>query len=223
MSGEITNLHAGLRLSPDAAPQVGLTFDFDGAEVRALRGMAPVSDGQGYLDISHNRVSIALHEGHVTAPDGGRLDLAGSLMRIHDTRQRFSPATLDLQIAGAIPSAMTLIAAEPFNLLDRFPLDPASVAQGRVEIASTVDMVLQPRIMPEDLTFGVEASLRGVASDQLVPGRSLRRRRAATRGGQHAALHRWCGADRRDAGRRDVVARSAPEAPSPAPWRAPRR
>lgn len=173
LAGEITNLHAGLRLVPDNAPQFGLTFDFDGARVRALRGMGPVQAGRGYLDISHNRVAIALHEGHVMAPDGGRLDLAGSLMRIHDTRQRFSPATLDLEIAGDIPSALTLIAADPFNLLDRFPLDPATVARGRADIAASVDMVLQPRITPEDLTFAIAARLAGVASDQLVPGRVL--------------------------------------------------
>jgi len=174
VAGAITSLHSGLRLTPGEAPQVALTFDFDGAEVHAIRGMAPVEGGRGYLDISHDRVSIVLHEGHVIEPDGGRLDLAGSVMRIHDTRRRHSPATLDLDIAGAIPSALTLIAAEPFTLLDRFGQNPATVARGEARIAATVDMVMQPRIRPADLTFGVDAQLRDVVSEELVPGRVLR-------------------------------------------------
>lgn len=172
--GTIRNVHSGLRLVPGTEPQFALTFDFSDAEVRALRRMAPIEQGQGYLDISHNQVSIVLHQGVVRAPDGALLDLAGSVMRIHDTRQRQSPATLDLQIAGGIPSALTLIAAEPFTLLDRFPFDPATVAQGRARIGAEIGMVMRPRITTEDITFEIDGQLSNVFSDALVPGRELR-------------------------------------------------
>lgn len=172
-AGTITNLHAGLRLTPGAPPVYGLTFDFAGAEVQAVRHMAPVEDGRGYLDISHNVLTVVLHDGHVMAPDGGRLSLDGSVMHIEDTRERFSPASFDLQIDGPIASALTLVGAEPFTMLDQFPFDPATVARGRAELAARLAFRMEPEITVEDITFAVDGTLRDVVSTALVPGREL--------------------------------------------------
>jgi len=174
VSGTVRNVQAGLRLVPGADPRFGLTFDFEQAEVRALRAMAPIQQGRGYLDISDNVVSLALHEGFVTAPNGGRLDLSGSHMRIDDTRLRFSPARFDLAIDGQIASVLTLIGADPFNLLDQFPFDPGTVAQGRADLAVSLAMEMRPQIAASDVTFQIDGSLHNVRSDELVPGRTLR-------------------------------------------------
>ncbi|WP_127558543.1 AsmA-like C-terminal region-containing protein [Nioella ostreopsis] len=174
ISGSLGNIHAALRIAPETDPQFGLTFDFEGAEVRAIRDMAPIQQGRGYMDISRNVLSLALHEGHVTAPNGGRLDLAGSLMRIDDTRVAYSPASFDLQIGGPISSVLTLIGADPFNLLDQFPYDPGMVASGRADLDVSLAMEMRPRIMPQDVTFQIGGTLRNVRSDQFVPGRELR-------------------------------------------------
>lgn len=173
ISGSLGNIHAALRIAPETDPQFGLTSDFEGAEVRAIRDMAPIQQGRGYMDISRNVLSLALHEGHVTAPNGGRLDLAGSLMRIDDTRVAYSPASFDLRIGGPISSVLTLIGADPFNLLDQFPYDPGMVASGRADLDVSLAMEMRPRIMPQDVTFRIGGTLRNVRSDQLVPGRDL--------------------------------------------------
>ena len=174
LSGSLGNVHAGLRIAPETDPQFGLTFDFEGAEVRAIRDMAPIQQGRGYVDITRNVLSVALHEGHVTAPNGGRLDLGGSLMRIHDTRIPHSEASFDLHVGGPVSSILTLIGADPFNLLDQFPYDPGAVASGRADLDVSLAMEMRPRILPQDVTFRIGGTLRNVRSDRFVPGRVLR-------------------------------------------------
>ncbi len=175
LGGTIRNVQAGIRRTAgEPGAQVALTFDFEEALVRGLRRMAPIEGGVGYLDISDNAVTIALHEGHVIAPDGGTLDLSGSVMRIEDTREREPPTEIDLAIAGPISSALTLIGAEPFTLLDQFPFDPATVASGRADLNGRLSLILQEQVMPEDVTFDISGTLRNVRSRELVPGRVLR-------------------------------------------------
>ncbi|MGI3184041.1 DUF3971 domain-containing protein [Nioella aestuarii] len=174
ISGTVQNVHAGLRIAPQTEPQFGLTFDFEEAEVRAIREMAPIQQGRGYMDISRNVMSLSVHEGFVTAPNGGRLSLGGSNMRIEDTRIRHSPATFDLQIGGQVSSVLTLIGANPFNLLDQFPYDPGTVASGQADLDVSLAMEMRPRIAPQDVTFQIAGTLRNVRSEEFVPGRVLR-------------------------------------------------
>jgi hypothetical protein len=177
LGGTISNLNAGLRLAPGTEPRYAVTFDFEDARVRALRAMAPVEDGRGYVEMSDNAMTLALHGGHVTAPDGGRLDLAGSTMRIADTRVAQADTHFDLSVAGSVPSALTLIAAEPLTLLDRFDYDPATVATGDVALEVALNFRMQQRITPADVNFRIGGSLTDVRSDQLVEGRVLRAER----------------------------------------------
>lgn len=174
MGGTIRNLNAGLRVTPGAEAQFGLTFDFEGADVRALQRMAPVEGGRGYLALSDNAMTLALDAGHITAPNGQPLELAGSTMRILDTRVLQSETRFDLAIAGNVPAALTLIAAEPLNLLDQFPFDPATVASGRVALDVGLEMILRYDLTPADVDFRIGGTLAEVRSDALVEGRSLR-------------------------------------------------
>lgn len=173
LAGTVRNIHAGLRLAPATDPQFALTLDFEDAHVRALQRMAPIEDGRGYLDLSDNAMTLALHQGHITAPNGDPLDLTGSVMRIDDTRVMQSNTTFDLQIAGSVPAALTLIGSEPLNLLEQFPFDPATVADGTVDLQAHLQMVLRREITPRDVTFTIGGTLAQVRSDQLVQGRVL--------------------------------------------------
>lgn len=179
LGGTITNLNSGLRLAPGTEPQFAMTFDFGDAHVQALRAMAPIEDGQGYVEMSQNAMTLALHGGHVTAPNGGRLALAGSTMRIADTRVPEADTHFDLAIAGPIASALTLIAAEPLNLLDQFAYDPATVATGNVALRVGLDFRMRRSITPADVSFRIDGDLLDVRSDTLVEGRVLRGERLA--------------------------------------------
>lgn len=177
LGGTIRNLNAGLRLRPGAEPQFGLTLDFEGARVQALRGMAPVENGRGYLTIADNRMTLALDAGQVATPDGGQLQLAGSTMQILDTRARRPDTRFDLEIAGAVGSALTLIAAEPLHLLEEFPFDPATVATGTVDLQVGLDMVLRRGLTPRDVAFRIGGTLADIRSEVLVAGRVLQAER----------------------------------------------
>ncbi len=172
-AGTVRNLHAALRVSDGQTPQFAATVDFDAANVRALRAMAPIEEGRGYIDFAGNVFTLALHEGFVTAPNGAPLDLSGSVMRLDDTRIRTPEAHFDLQIAGAVPAVLTLIEAEPLNLLDQFPQDPATVAQGLAELDVALDFTMQRTIAPSDVSFAIDGQLRNVRSTELVEGRTI--------------------------------------------------
>jgi Protein of unknown function/AsmA-like C-terminal region len=174
LGGTIRNLNAGLRLRPGSEPQFGLTFDFEDAQVRALQRMAPVEDGRGYLTIADNILTLALDGGQVTAPNGGRLQLAGSTMRISDIRVRRPETRFDLQVSGEVPAALTLIASEPLHLLDQFPFDPATVATGTVDLDVQLDLILRRGLTPRDVDFRIGGTLAQIRSDTLVQGRALR-------------------------------------------------
>ena len=174
LGGTIRNMNAGLRLGPGAEPQFGLTFDFVEARVRALRDMAPIEDGRGYLTIADNTMTLALDAGQVAAPDGGVLQLAGSTMRILDTRVPQSDTRFDLEVSGDVASALTLIAAEPLHLLDQFPFDPATVATGTVDLDVQLDLILRRGLTPQDVDFRIGGTLAQIRSGTLVPGRDLR-------------------------------------------------
>ena len=51
-AGNLRNIDLGLRLEPGAAPRLFADFDFDGAEVRFVKSMPPVTGaaGQATLD-----------------------------------------------------------------------------------------------------------------------------------------------------------------------------
>jgi len=173
LGGTIRNLNAGLRLRPGAEPQFGLTFDFEDARVRALRDMAPIEGGRGYLAIADNTMTLALDAGQVMAPDGGALQLAGSSMRIADTRIPRPDTRFDLAISGDVASALTLIAAEPLHLLDQFPFDPATVATGTVDLEVGLELILRRGLTPRDVDFRIGGRLERIRSGTLVQGRAL--------------------------------------------------
>ncbi len=173
LEGQAENLHAAIRVMPGTTPQIGVTFDVVDARVRALRDTNPIEDGQGYLSLFDNELVVALHQGHIPAPNGDLLDVSGSVMTLDDTRQRNPMAHIDLNVTGTVPGALTFIAAEPLTLLDSFPQNPETVANGRANLTASLEFRMQRQIQASDVNFSLSGLLRNIRSDELVPGRVL--------------------------------------------------
>lgn len=172
LAGTLRNFAASYRSGVDA-PQIGIRFDFDALELRALQAMPPIVNSSGYVSVTNEEFVLSLTEAEVEAPRGGTLDLAGSSMVIADARPRNPDARFDLSVAGPLEAVGSLLAAPPVNLLAESALDPAELATGFAEARVGLDLTFRRVIPREEISFSAQGVLRDVEAVSLVPGRVL--------------------------------------------------
>ena len=171
-AGDMLNATVALRTRPDAKATFALTSEFRNATVGFIRNVPPVENARGVLSIVDRRVALTLENGHVTAPEGGRIDMAGSSMVIPRTGIPNPPARFDLKLAGAVTAAMAVLNLEPFNVLRNSDL-PVSFAQGRATISASVETPLGRGINADQRVWAASARVRNIRSDALVPNQTL--------------------------------------------------
>ncbi|KEO52002.1 hypothetical protein [Thioclava pacifica] len=172
-TGQLRNVHAGLRLVPGEEPKLGLGYEFRGADVRVLKTLPPVQQGKGFATIIDTRQALKVEEGHVTAPSGGRIEVAGTELIVPDIRIKPAPAVVTLVTRSPIPAALSLLDQPPFEFLSKAGMK-TDIASGWAEARSVIRLPLKPRVPAEEIGFDVTARMTEVKSDVLVPGRELR-------------------------------------------------
>ena len=171
-AGRLRDASVAFRAAPNAEPNFALSMEFSDAQVRFMDTLPPIDGARGALSIVDKRVALSLDGGHLTAPSGGRIDMAGSTMVIPVTGIPNPPAQFELAMAGRVTAAISVLALEPLNVLRNSDL-PVSFAQGRAQIAATLDMPLGRDIAPEQRVWAASAQLRDVRSDVLVPNQTI--------------------------------------------------
>ena len=169
---EFRDFDASLRLEPGQEPRFALDYGFGGAEVRFIRTLPPVQDGTGRAVIFGNAYTVALESGHVTAPDGGRIDAAGSVMLVPDITRQPARAEVTLVTRSPLTAALSLLDQEPFRFLTRAGR-PVDLGEGRAEITSRLSFPLKERIGVGDVSYAVTGRVRDFRSAVLVPGKVL--------------------------------------------------
>lgn len=168
----MTDLNLAWRLVPERAPRLMLQFAFDDMRVRPLLRLPPVQDGAGVASLIDNRFVMRLDNGHVTAPEGGQVDMTGSFIDIPDTTEKNGPLILNMQTDGGITAALSLLNQPPFGFLDRAGL-PVTLADGRARANAEIRFPRQNPIPPGSLSYDVTAQLSRVATTKLIPNRRL--------------------------------------------------
>ena len=169
---EFFNIAMGLRIAPETPLQLGLTTEFRDASVRFMAQMPPITAGIGHAQFAGGALTLVLDQGLVTAPQGGALDLAGSVLLIPDMARRDPPATVRLAIDSSITAALSILDQPPFRFLTKADL-PVTLADGRARVAGQIDLPLAERIPQDQIIYAVTADLTDLRSDVLVPGRVL--------------------------------------------------
>ncbi len=177
VAGNVTNarlfdLNAGLRIAPERPAQFAAGFAFADATVRFLRDVPPITEGVGTGSFIDNRFVISVDEGVVQAPQGGPMQLDGSVFSIPDTRIRNPPAEIALQISSSVTAALSVLNRRPFQYLDKANL-PVALADGRARVTGLIALPLKPRLTNGEVAFDMAADLRNVRSDVLIPDRDL--------------------------------------------------
>jgi hypothetical protein len=172
LAGELSDAVMGLRMRPGEKATIAAGFAFDGASVRFLKQEPPIIDGAGYATLSDGAFVLRLDQGQVIAPQGGALDVAGSVLQIPDIRIKSAPMVLDVATTGSITGTLAILDQPPFRYLTKANL-PVTLADGRATVQARVTLPLKPKITPDEIAFDASASLSRVRSDTLVNGRTL--------------------------------------------------
>jgi hypothetical protein len=171
-TGELFDVTAALRLAHDAEPRLALGYEFRDAEVRFLKSLPPIQNGSGYSTIFDNTYTLVVDAGHVDAPQGGRVDVAGSVLTVQDMRIKPAPVRITLRTDSSITGALSLLDQPPFGFLSQAGR-PVTIANGRAKVEAQLQVVLASGRKPSDVGFDVTGVLTDVASDQIVPGRDF--------------------------------------------------
>ena len=167
--GVFRDITAALRLEPGGKPRLQLNFDYAEADVKVMATMPPVVGAAGYVTILDNRLTQVARAGTVTPPDGGAIDLAGSVLTIPDIYAKPSRAEITLLSASSTTAVLSLLNQPPFHFLDKAGR-PVDLGSGEVVAQSELRLPLQKLLKPGDVLFDVVGEVRDFASDTLVDG-----------------------------------------------------
>ncbi|MDW4548120.1 hypothetical protein R5H32_02010, partial [Defluviimonas sp. D31] len=168
----LSEVKSAFRLRPGHEPHFTLGWEYSDTEVRILKTLPPIENGAGHASINDYTYTLVVDRGHVSAPEGGEIDVAGSVMEIPDLRIKPSPSRFTLRTESTITAALSLLDQPPFLFLTKAGR-PVDLAEGRARIETVLYLVLMRRINPADVDYKVSGTLSNVRSDKLAPGRVL--------------------------------------------------
>ena len=137
---------------------LALTFDFDDAAVRAIRGMPPLQNGRGRGQVSLDRLDVFLAGGQVDVPGATRFDLTESRFSIADFGPRVPVGRIALNVDGPVKSVLGFLDHEPLALISRSGFDIAG-ASGDVSGKVQVKLPLKADLDIEEVDFRAAATV----------------------------------------------------------------
>ncbi|MFP7675154.1 AsmA-like C-terminal region-containing protein [Marivita sp. S0852] len=170
--GEIQQGQFALRSQEGARPIVYLNADFSDAKVRYTRTLPVVENGAGTLTLDRNRFAVRAQEGQITPPQGGPIDVAGSSFVIPNTRQR--PADGQVRVAGEgrIEALLSYLDSPRVEIMQKAGR-PVDILSGRVRFDGTLNLPLRRGLRLPDMSLSFAGRASAVASDVIVPNRTL--------------------------------------------------
>lgn len=170
LEGTLSDVKAALRIAPGKEPVLSLGYDFREADVRFLRTLPPIRAADGYATIEGMTYTMVVSRGSVTPPQGGVIDMAGSVFSVLDITRRPAQAEVLLRTSSSLTAALSLLDEPPFGFLAKAGR-PVDLGQGQARIEATLRFPLVPRLQAQDVGFSVFGTVTDFSSDRLVPGK----------------------------------------------------
>ncbi len=172
LTGLLFNVRAAVRLHPGAEPELALGYDFTDADVRFIKTMPPIQQGKGYATIAGKTYTMVVDSGYVEAPQGGDIDVAGSVFEVPDIDIKPPPAVVHLKTESTITAALSLLNQPPFQFLSKAN-KPVDIAEGRARLQAEIKLPLADKILLPDVDYEVTGTLSGARSDQIIKGKVI--------------------------------------------------
>ena len=172
LSGSLTDVRASLRMEQGSDPRLHLGYNFADADVRFVGTLPPIESGSGYANIDGPTYTMVLSKGTVTPPEGGKIDVAGSVFAIPDVTTKPAIAEITLRSQSSLTAALSLLDQPPFHFMTKAD-QPVTLGEGKAVITTALRLPLQKKIMIGDVDYNVSGVLSDVVSTSLVPGRKI--------------------------------------------------
>ncbi len=172
IESRLSNVAFALRARSGARPDVALSFDYADTSLRPLRTLPPVTGARGHASIQDHAFTLSIDAGVVDAPNGGAVDVSGTVYRVADTRQRPATGGLSLRTDSSLTAALSLLDQPPFEFLSKTGLG-VELGEARVRLQAEVSNPLMRPVPPEAVEISATGRMIGASSSVLVPGRRL--------------------------------------------------
>ncbi len=171
-AAELKNIQLALRSQPKSRPDFFLGFDFEKFSTQFIRDFPIIEDAHGHASLMENRFVVSALGGHVTPPQGGRVDISGTSFVIPDVGVKRTPAQVSLRTQSTITAALSLLDQPPLGFLTKAGRE-VTLADGTARLEGTLDLRLVDRLTVNDVGFDIGGTLSDVRSEVLVPDRVL--------------------------------------------------
>lgn len=172
LQGSLHDIRAALRVAPGTEPRLHLSYSFDKADVRFLATLPPIEGGKGYSTIEGLTYTMVMTDGQVTAPEGGKIDMAGSVFAVPDVTQKPARAEIRLSTRSSLTATLSLLNLPPFNFMTKADR-PVDLGDGRAEVETRLSLPLQKKVALGDVNYQVVGRVLEFRSDKLVAGRVI--------------------------------------------------
>ncbi|MGH1576982.1 AsmA-like C-terminal region-containing protein [Planktotalea sp.] len=172
LGGEIHGARLAFRASEGERPNLHLGLEFSDTSLKFLKYLPPVEKGRGYVMIENERLIAVAEAGHVVAPQGGQIDVAGTVFEIPDMRVRGAPSNVTLATSSSVTAALSVLDQPPFEFLSKAG-QPVALANGRAELSGEINVPLKQKVPASEIIFDVAGKITAVTSETLVEGRKL--------------------------------------------------
>ncbi|MEL6768301.1 MAG: AsmA-like C-terminal domain-containing protein [Pseudomonadota bacterium] len=161
LQGRLPEMVAHLQLGP-WGEELALDFSFEDVASTYLATMPAIEGGYGQAHLTLDSFDLGLVSGHVDVGGAGRLDIAGSRIRIFDFDKPITPADVSLTAEGPIAAVLDLIDTQPLGLVSRLGLPLGRVA-GQASVEAELAFPLLADLKVEEVYADARARLTGVA------------------------------------------------------------
>lgn len=172
LEGDLRNVRAAIRIAPGQEARVSLNYNFSGGDVRFLRTLPPIEEGEGYASIHDDRYAMRLERGHVTPPEGGVVTADGSTLVVPDLRDQPIRVEIGLVTESSVTAALSLLDQEPFRFLTRAGRDPG-IGTGHASVRTHLTVPLVADLKADQVDFDVQGDITDFVSDSIVAGKRL--------------------------------------------------
>lgn len=166
----LTGIRGALRQVTGEPARLQLDYAFRNATFRFMKQMPPVERADGYATIQGKVYTLVMDRGTVRAPQGGTLDMAGSVLQVPDIFAKPATGEFRIRAKGSLTATLSILDQPPFQFLTKAGR-PVALGEGTVTTDAKLSLPLIGKVMPKDVDYLTRATITGFRSAKLVPGR----------------------------------------------------
>lgn len=170
--GSAHDVAVTFRQASQKPPVTCVSFNFEDVQFKPVKFLPEVENAMGLLDLCQDRMAVLLNQGHITAAQGGQVDLAGSAFVVENTRAKPATAQTELKAAGTVTSILSVLNSEPLSVMTKAKL-PVTLADGKAQVTAQITNKMKKGLTPKDISWSGEAVVTGARSTRLVPNRTV--------------------------------------------------